>query len=86
MASKAEIEKQIADLTASLDTADTDDEVWVKEGGTEFKVSGRRATAFLDKFAHLWETPTADADKDKDADKDADKDKKPAGGYFGRGK
>lgn len=87
MANKVEIQKQIDALTASLETADTDDEVWVKENGTEFKVTGRRATSFLDKFAHLWETPDKDGDAgDDDKDGDAGDDKKPAGGYFGRKK
>jgi hypothetical protein len=84
---KAEIQKQIDDLTASLDTADGDEEVWVKEGNREYRFTGARAGSIIAKFGDLF-APSDDKDAggdDKDAGGD-DKDSKPAGGYFGRKK
>lgn len=89
MPTKAQIQQQIDALTAQMDDADTDDEVWVKdETGREVKVTGKRATSILDRFADLWKDDDADAgDGDKGDKGDGDKDDKPAGGgYFGRRK
>ena len=89
---RADIEAQIAALQQELDQADTDDEVWIKDGDREIKVTGRRASSVLARFSDLWEEKTEDQadggdDQDEDQDDDADTppDKKPAaGGYFGK--
>lgn len=101
MANRSEIERQIADLQSQLDDADTDDEVWVKDSsGREVKVTGKKATSILGRFADLWDTEDHGGGDDDDSDDDdkgsaggskggggkgTPKDKKPAsGGYFGR--
>lgn len=85
MAKKSDIQSQIDALQAELADADTDDEVWVKEGGREIKISGKRATGILSKFADLWKDDTEDGDGDGDEDEDVKDDKKPGGqGYFGK--
>lgn len=95
MAKRSDIEAQIAALQSQLDDADTDDEVWIKEGDREVKVTGKKATSILGRFADLWDTEdgaAGDDDDDDQAGKDgkggAGKDKKDAapkgGGYFGR--
>lgn len=98
MPKRSDIEAQIAALQSQLDEADTDDEVWVKDdSGREIKVTGKRATSVLARFADLWDSEDAgDGDDDGDDDKGAkdskggagkEKDKTPAaGGYFGRRK
>lgn len=89
MATKAEIQRQIDNLTASLDDADDDDEVWVKDSdGREFKFTGSRASSIIEKFGDLF-TPATGKDGKDGGDGDGgttDKDKKPdgGGGYFGR--
>lgn len=94
-AKRSEIEKQIAALQTQLDNADTDDEIWLKDGDHEIKISGKRATSILGRYAHLWETDDAttepeegapaDTEDDSDAAGDAPADEKPAQrGYFGR--
>ena len=96
MAKRTDIEKQIAALQAELDGADTDDEIWIKDGDHEIKVSGKRATSVLSRYAHLWETnEDAPTESEEDASSDAEdsedatdvvaEDAKPAQrGYFGR--
>ena len=85
-AKRTDIESQIAALQAQLDTADTDDEVWVKDDkGREVKVSGRRATGILAKLGLLDDDDAGDDDDDQGDDDDAKKDDKPAGaGYFNK--
>lgn len=85
-AKRSDIEKQIAALQAELEGADTDDEIWIKdESGHEIKVSGKRATTVLNRFAKLWETEGDEEDEDEDEQEEADdkgaKDAK-TGGYF----
>ncbi len=97
MPTRKEIEEQIAALTAELENADTDDEVWVKEGSREFRISGRRATSILARFEDLWKADNAGAgDQGTDGaeggetgdegldDPKVKQDKKPdgGGGYF----
>lgn len=101
MAKRSDIQAQIEALQAQLDDADTDDEVWVKDSsGREVKVTGKKATSILGRFADLWDTEDHGGDDDDSDDDDDDKggaggskaggkgtpkDKKPAsGGYFGR--
>lgn len=93
---RSEIEKQIAALQTQLDSADTDDEIWIKDGDHEIKVTGKRATSILGRYAHLWETnddaeteseenTSADTENDSDTADDTSTDEKPAQrGYFGR--
>lgn len=91
MAKRSDIERQIAALQAELEGADTDDEVWIKDGDHEIKVSGKRATAILGRFKGLWESePEAGASEDgDDGDDQGDDEKDPqpgGGGYFKRRK
>lgn len=91
MATKAEIQAQIDALSAELEGADDDDEVWVEENGRRVQFKGSKATGILNKFRDLWEEPAPEGD---DAEGDGDgaeggdqKDKKPAGGgYFNKRK
>lgn len=92
MASRSDIEKQIAALQAELENSDDDTELWVEHerGGKSVrtKLSGGHAKTWLDELFG----PAAKGDADDDGD-DADDDgeqldeKKPAGGgYFGKRK
>lgn len=90
---RAQLEAAMAELQAELDGADTDDEVWIKEGDREFKVTGRRATTVLGRFKDLWEESDAsagqgdqDGDGDDQDDDDDQADDQPGGGtsYFRR--
>ncbi len=69
MAKRSDIEKQIADLQSQLDTADTDDEVWVKgEDNREYKVTGRRATGILGKLGLLEDDGAGEEEGEDEAD------------------
>lgn len=65
---RAQIQEQMAALQAELDGADTDDEIWIQEGdGPAIRVTGRRATKALEKYAHLWpEDDGGDGDPEPD--------------------
>jgi hypothetical protein len=85
--SRADIEASIAELQAELDTADTDDEVWIKDPktGHEVKVSGRRATGVLNRFKDLFDDDQADDDAPEGEEgDDLPDDDQPGGdgGYF----
>lgn len=77
MAKRSEIERRIAELQAELDGADTDDEVWIKDGDHEIKVSGKRATAILGRYAKLWESEDSDGDDNAGDEGDVPEDEKP---------
>lgn len=80
MATRSEIEKQMAALQAELDKADTDDEIWVKgDDNREYKVTGRRATGILGKLGLLDDGKADDDGGEPDED---EPDEEPAGGYF----
>jgi hypothetical protein len=64
MAKRSEVEARIAALQAELDDADTDDEVWIKDGDHEIKVSGKRATTILSRYSKLWEDEGAEGGDD----------------------
>lgn len=65
-ATKAQLAKQIQALQAEMDTADTDDEVWIKgDDGVEIKVTGQRATSILGRYGHLWESGEDDDDQEE---------------------
>ena len=83
MAKRSDIEKQIADLQSQLDTADTDDEIWVKDAdGKEYKVTGRRATGILGKLGLLEDDAAGEAEEGED---EADEPSTDTKGYgFGR--
>jgi hypothetical protein len=85
---RSQIEAQMAALQAELEGADTDDEVWIREeDGPAIRVSGKRATAVLDKYKHLWGESGDGADGADDGADGADgADPAPASGYFGRKK
>lgn len=57
---KAEIQAQIDALTADLESADSDDEVWVEENGRRIQFKGSKATGILNKFKDLWEEPAGE--------------------------
>jgi hypothetical protein len=63
MATKAEIQAQIDVLSAELQGADDDDEVWVEENGRRVQFKGSKATGILNKFKDLWEEPAGDGDR-----------------------
>lgn len=89
MAKKSEIEAQIAALQKDLESADTDDEIWIKdESGREVKVTGRRATSVLSRFADLWDSDETAESEQSDGEKDTSSEKTDArpAGYFGRRK
>jgi hypothetical protein len=94
MASRKEIEGQIAALQAELDSADTDDELVIEENGRRFHIKGRRATKALNRFKDLWpddDESGGEGDEDgEDGDEDGDESESdPApkgGGYFNRRK
>lgn len=76
MPSRAEIEKSIAALQAQLENADTDDEVWIKDGDHEIKVSGKRATAILGRYAKLWEAEEDDGEEESEGESEDEKPKR----------
>lgn len=87
--SKEEIAAAIAELQAEMDTADDDDEIWVKHpDGHEVRVRGRKASNVLKSFGGIFDDP-APADEGEEGDELPD-DEQPGGGdggYFrGRGK
>ena len=86
MAKRSDIEKQIAALQAELDGADTDDEVWIKDGDREVKVSGKRATAILGRYADLWKEDDRDAGDGDEEDVEEDEKPKREGLFKPRGK
>lgn len=81
MAKRSEIEKQIAALQADLDNADTDDEIWIKEGDREFKVTGKRATTVLSRFSDLFEE-SVPADGEEGEGEEGEGEPAGGGGYF----
>jgi hypothetical protein len=83
MPKRSDIEQQIAALQAQLDGADTDDEVWIKDGDREIKVSGKRATTILGRFADLWESEGAEEDSEEE---ETPGDEKPKRDSFFKGK
>lgn len=84
MPTQRQIQEQIDALQAQLDTADTDDEVWIKDDkGREIKVSGRRATAVLGKFSDLWQDNAPEGESGE-GDGEPEADPGPEAGYFGR--
>lgn len=84
MPKRSDIERQITELQAQLESADTDDEVWIRDGDHEIKVSGKRATAILGRFKGLWEQePEAGgAEGEEEAEEEADEPPAGGGGYF----
>lgn len=94
MASRSEIEKQIAALQAELENSDDDTELWVEHerNGKPVKtrLSGGHAKGWLDDLLGPAAPAKGDTDDDDDeADDDGEQldEKKPAGGgYFGKRK
>lgn len=90
MPKRSDIEAQIAALQSELDSADTDDEIWVKgDDGREYKVTGRRATSILKRLGLsdiLNDDSKEPAGEEGEEGEEAEEDPKPKGGYFGRGK
>jgi hypothetical protein len=85
MAKRSDIEKQMAELQKQLDTADTDDEIWIKdESGHEIKVTGRRATSVLNRYAKLFEEKAEEGEEEEGQEEEEEKDPAPPAGYFGR--
>jgi len=88
MATKAEIQAQIDALSAELEGAESDDEVWVEENGRRVQFKGSKATGILNKFKDLWEEPAAPGEGEGEGEGDGEtKDPKPGGGgYFSKRK
>ena len=88
--SKEEIAAAMAELQAELDSADDDDEIWVKHpDGHEVRVRGRKASNVLKSFGNIFDDP-AEEPADEEGDDQLPDDDQPGGGdggYFrGRGK
>lgn len=86
MAKRSEVEARIAALQAELENADTDDEVWIKEGEHEIKVTGKRATTILSRFSKLWEDDGGEGDEGDESGEDAGGEPKREGLFKPRGK
>lgn len=86
MAKRSEVEARIAALQAELENADTDDEVWIKDGDHEVKVSGKRATTILSRYAKLWEDEGGEDDEGGEEDEGAGGEPKREGLFKARGK
>lgn len=83
--SRTAVQAEIEALQAELDTAETDDEIWVKgDDGREYKVTGRRATSIFAKLG-LTDDEGDEGEGEEEAEEPED-DPAPKGGYFGRGK
>lgn len=84
MPKRSDIERQITELQAQLEQADTDDEVWIRDGDHEIKVSGKRATAILGRFKGLWEQEPEAGEAEGEGEGEEEPDAPPAGGggYF----
>lgn len=82
--SKEEIAAAMAELQAELDTADDDDEIWVKHpDGHEVRVKGRKASNVLKSFGGIFDDPAEPADDPGDGDELPDDDQPGGdGGYF----
>lgn len=91
MASRSDIEKQIAALQAELENSDDDTELWVEHerGGKSVrtKLSGNHAKTWLgDLFGPVADDKTDDDADDQDDDGDDLPEKKPEEGYFSKRK
>lgn len=86
MAKRSEVEARIAALQAELENADTDDEVWIKEGDHEIKVTGKRATTILSRFSKLWEDDGGEGDEGDEGDEGAGGEPKREGLFKSRSK
>jgi hypothetical protein len=86
---RSDVEAQIAALQAELDTADTDDEIWVKgDDGREYKVTGRRATSVLKKLglADILSDDSEEQAGEEETEEEPEDDPQPHNGYFRPGK
>lgn len=81
MAKRSEIEAQMAALQQQLDQAEPDEEVWVKHGDHEVKLTGKRAASVLKKFGTLFDDESGDEGDDESDDQGDDED--PKGGVTG---
>ncbi len=82
--SKEEIAAAMAELQAELDSADEDDEIWVKHpDGHEVRVRGRKASNVLASFGGIFDDPAQPAGDGEEGD-DLPDDEQPGGdgGYF----
>lgn len=91
--SKAELAAAIAELQAEMDSADEDDEIWVKHpDGHEVRVRGRKASNVLKSFGSIFDDPAPAGDEGEEGEEgdELPDDEQPGGGdggYFrGRGK
>lgn len=83
--SRKEYEDAIKALQAEMDSAEPDEEVWVEDpSGTRVRLTGKRASSVLGRFAHLFEDESDQGEPAGDDDGD-ESDAKPAGGgYFAK--
>ena len=89
--SKDEIAAAIAELQAEMDSADDDDEIWVKHpDGHEVRVRGRKASNVLKRFGGIFDDVEEAGDSEGQEGDELPDDEQPGGGdggYFrGRGK
>lgn len=70
MAKRSEVEARIAALQAELENADTDDEVWIKDGDHQVQITGKRATTILSRYAKLWEDENGDGEDEEEVAED----------------
>lgn len=87
--SKDELAAAIAELQAEMDSAEDDDEIWVKHpDGHEVRVRGRKASNVLKSFGNIFDDPADD--EGQEGEEQLPEDEQPGGGdggYFrGRGK
>lgn len=83
--SKEEIAAAMAELQAELDSADDDDEIWVKHpDGHEVRVRGRKASNVLKSFGSIFDDPAEEPAGGEEGDELPDDDQPGGGdgGYF----
>lgn len=52
---RADVERELESLKSELEGLGSDDEVWIREGDREFRVTGDKATKILGRFSDLWD-------------------------------
>lgn len=72
---KAQVQADIDRLSAELEDADSDDEVYIQDSsGHVVKITGNKATAILGRYRTLWDNEPDTDDTGPDADTDGNDD------------